>query len=127
MQRLFFALTLAAVPLTAAAESWTCRNEAAEIACTAEGCAVAESFTPMSVSLDDAGGMALCAYSGCWEGRASGLLRADGFLAATSGDLRWSGAPDAPGVPGALLLDIAGATALVRVADFAHPLTCQAE
>ena len=51
-------------------ESWQRRNDL-EIRCDAENCTAEEegNFTPMSVTVDDAGLMSVCAYSGCWEGK----------------------------------------------------------
>lgn len=65
------ALLLAALPASAAQAAgpdFACRNDKAEVTCTAAGCDVnADGFTSMAVSLSGSE-LQVCAYSGCQSG-----------------------------------------------------------
>lgn len=67
-------------------DAWRCRNQV-EVWCAADGCAAAnpEEFTPMDISADASGALSVCAYTGCWAGKAT-VARAGG---------RWLWAGDA--------------------------------
>jgi hypothetical protein len=63
----------------AAATDFSCRNDAAEITCSATGCEVKkDEFTPMGVSREG-NRLEVCAYSGCWSGTLD-LIRTRGDL-----------------------------------------------
>lgn len=110
--------------LPAVAGAWTCRNDDLEIGCDAEGCSVSESFTPMSVAFDEKGQMSVCAYSGCWEGKANQIVSSNDYLILAASRLDWtqgSGADASIGV----LLDRRSGIAVLNGAGYAHPMTCQ--
>lgn len=110
----------------AVARQWTCRNNDFEISCGEGRCAAQPSggFTPLSVSLDaDGGQMSVCAYSGCWEGRAS-IVRRGTFRIHTGLDLKWTGVTGAA-ADFAVVLDLADRVAVLKGAGFALPLTCE--
>ncbi len=115
----------AAVLLAAAAPAaaWDCRNGDLEIACDAQGCNASESFTPMSISLGEKGEMTVCAYSGCWQGRANQIVQSDDYLILAASALRWNGQSGNDAAI-AVLLDKHTGIAILNGAGFAHPLTC---
>ena len=105
--------------------AWTCSNQDTEIACDTSGCEVAETFTPMSVSLDT-GSLSVCAYSGCWQGPPSSVhLASDRFHTFTAKALPFSTAP-ASVADIAITVDLHSGVATLIVADvFAHPMHCE--
>ena len=105
----------------AATAQWECSNDL-EISCDAEGCAVSESVTPMSVTMDDAGGMSVCAYTGCWEGTGT-VTQSERFVVLASDALPFSTAPDTAAI--AIVLDKADRVAVLKAKSFAHPLRCE--
>lgn len=105
-------------------ERWNCRNQI-EVWCAADGCAATppDEFTPMDIWASVDGDVSVCAYSGCWEGRAA--LSADG------GRLVWSGdaLPFRSAVEGAagdvtLLILAADGVGFVRAGGIATPVLC---
>ena len=70
------AITLAGalLPAPAGATAYTCRNRDYEVICNTQGCKASEGFTPMRAEVDvTRRTMTVCAYSGCWAGRADAL------------------------------------------------------
>lgn len=104
---------------------WSCRNIDVEISCDGEGCDVAtgDDFTPMDLTLDADGGMSLCAYSGCWSGKAIKTSTAGNYFTFIGVDLPWSGTnPDSADISATLNMKTMVATVLAS--DYAHPMTC---
>jgi hypothetical protein len=110
-----------------AGESWQCGNDL-EVRCSKGECAAEaeDGFTPMSVHVDDAGGISVCAYSGCWEGKGT-VVRDRMFLVLIGHDLPFSTAPE--GTPStadvAIVVDRTDGVATLKVGAFAHPLLCR--
>jgi len=125
--RLLIACTVVALTVSAAAraEEWSCRNINAEISCDAQGCDVTapDGFTPMELTVTSGGAVSLCAYTGCWSGGATGLLRVGHYLTAVGLQLDWSGPSGAPGNVVATI-DTKANVATVLSGRFAHPMTC---
>jgi len=109
------------------AGSWTCRNTAAEISCQNDTCDVAlpGDFTPMSLSADTQGNLSLCAYSGCWEGKASKTAIVDDYFTASSEGLIWSGTTGGTGRMSVTIDMKTGITTLLAE-NYAHPMICKA-
>lgn len=105
---------------------WQCHNDV-EIQCTQSACDVqaAESTTPLSVTFDNAGEMAVCAYSGCWEGRGD-VASKPPFLLLVGTQLQFSSAPqDAAAAQNiAIVLDPTDDVATLKAGAFALPLRC---
>lgn len=101
----------------------SCRNAELEISCGQGKCTAAESFTPMAVTLGMQGRLSVCAYSGCWEGRAR-MRREGRFRIFTGIALEWTGT-----TPGradfAVIFDTSDRVAILKGAGFAHPLVCE--
>ncbi|MEZ5920101.1 MAG: hypothetical protein R3C60_01995 [Parvularculaceae bacterium] len=105
-------------------ESWRCRNEV-EVWCDEADCAAkAEGeVTPMDISASSDGDISVCAYTGCWEGKAD--------YSEDAGRLLWRGdeLPFVSAIEGAkgdvtLLIMRADGVGFVRAGGLASPLTC---
>ena len=101
---------------------WTCRNEQLEVSCSRSKCSYTTSFTPMSVSVTERGIFSACAYSGCWEGRATTLARTSQYLY-FSGRFRWTGT-SREAIEMAILIDRKDNVASLMGAGFVNPMTC---
>ena len=112
-------------PPTPAME-WSCRNITAEISCQEGICNVAldGDFTPMELTLDADGGLSLCAYSGCWSGKAEKVSTAGNYFSVIGLGLPWSGTDGAPADISATL-NMKTMVATVLTDDYAHPMTCK--
>jgi len=112
------------------AGNWTCRNESTEISCDGKTCTVSlpGDFTPMSLRVDTQGNLSLCAYSGCWEGKASKTTIADDYFTASGTGLKRSGttggATDSTGRL-SVTIDMNTGTAILLAENYAHPMTCK--
>jgi hypothetical protein len=118
---LMFRASRAEVP----AESWNCRNQI-EVWCAADGCAATppDESTPMDIWASADGAISVCAYSGCWEGKAE--------ASAAAGRLLWIGdnLPFVSAIDGAkgdvTLLILAGdGVGFVRAGGLATPVLCR--
>lgn len=94
-----------------------------EITCTSQKCKASAGFTPMSVAFDDRGFMAICAYSGCWEGMGRIMRSGDHALLSGHG-LRWSGTDRGTG-DFMIALDRNTRVAVINGSGFAMPLLCE--
>lgn len=124
MIELAAALMLGASKAEVPPESWNCRNQI-EVWCAADGCAATppDEFTPMDIWATQTGALSVCAYSGCWEGKAT--------ASAAGGRLLWSGdaLPFQSSVEGAvgdvtLLILAADGVGFIRAGGIATPLLC---
>lgn len=102
---------------------WQCRNHEFEISCNSSQCERAESHTPMDIYLSDQE-ISVCAYTGCWEGRADTASNMGRFLTYTGLDLPFSTQADAK-VDLSVTIDTENGVGTVLVAGlFVTPLTC---
>lgn len=73
----------------AASGAYSCSNGEFEIRCNSYKCESSEGFTPagggVNTSTKD---MSICAYSGCWEGKADSIIASAGHIIAYSDRLR---------------------------------------
>lgn len=108
-------------------ESWECRNDL-EVSCSQGKCSAETEggFTPMSVSASGSGALSVCAYSGCWEGKAK-VHQDETFLILVGHALPFSTAPDdkSANADVALVVDRGEGVATLKVGAFALPLLCQ--
>ncbi len=105
---------------------WSCRNTAVEISCQGDTCDVTQvgEFTPMELTLDADGGLSLCAYSGCWSGKAENISTAGNYFSVIGIGLPWSGTSGASAdISATLNMKTMFATLLTD--DYAHPMTCK--
>ena len=110
-------------------EAWNCRNQV-EVWCAADGCAASrpEEFTPMDIWASDDGEISVCAYTGCWEGKAA-VGRVNGRLVWAGDDLAFSTAqlstdPGAASADVSLMIVTGEGVGFVRAAGLATPVLC---
>ncbi len=110
---------------SAAAEEWSCRNNNAEITCAKDACEVIlpDAFTPAELTVNTDGAISLCAYSGCWAGPATSMLKTGRYLSAIGLELPWS-AKAGTNTDIAVSIDTATRIATVLTGSYAHPMTC---
>jgi hypothetical protein len=120
-RRLSLTLALCLV-WTQSAGAWTCRNGDFEIRCTAASCVRENDFTPMSISVSEHGEVSACAYSGCWEGRAT-TVRGAGRYLFVSGNFAWKGTTGSS-EDLAIVVDRKEGIATFVGDGFANPMTC---
>ncbi len=110
----------AAIPV----EAWRCTNDV-EVWCSDEGCAAkpeAET-TPMAVSAHRNGAFSVCAYTGCWEGKAR-IADIAGRIVWAADDVAFSTRPDGLRAGVSLMIIEADGVGFVRVGAIASPLRC---
>lgn len=109
------------------AMEWSCRNMSVEISCQGQNCTVAlpGDYTPMELTFDSSGGLSLCAYSGCWSGKAADISSAGNYFSITALGLPWSGKDGASADISATINTQTGIATLLTP-DFAHPMSCKA-
>ncbi len=80
----------------------------------------------MSVTVDDAGSMSVCAYTGCWEGTGT-VVQSERFVVLTGYDLPFSTAPDGAGSQADIVIaiDKQDHVAILKAGSFAQPLLCE--
>jgi len=80
----------------------------------------------MSISFDSTGTMALCLYSGCWEGTGE-ARHSEPFLVLVGRDLAFSTAsdPESSTADATLILDHSDSVAILKIGEFAQPLVCE--
>jgi hypothetical protein len=124
MIELAAALLLGASKAEVPPESWNCRNQI-EVWCAADGCAAtpSEEFTPMDIWASADGEISVCAYTGCWEGKAA--------PSDVGGRLLWSAdaLPFVSALEGAvgdvtLLIMAQDGVGFVRAGGIATPVLC---
>ena len=87
------AVSFAKMP--APAPGWNCKNADLEVSCNDEKCKVSDDHTPMDVHVSQSE-MSICAYTGCWTGTPSAVVRSGGFETFTGLSLPFSTNPDSP-------------------------------
>ena len=122
---LLFAALLTASKSEIPPDIWDCANDV-EVWCTVDGCAAQPEgeMTPMSITASRDGAFSVCAYTGCWEGKADLINQA--------GRLLWSGdkAPFSTKPEGGFEADITlliiekEGVGFVRAGGIASPLLC---
>lgn len=108
------------------AMEWSCRNNFAEIACQGQDCTVAlpGDYTPMELTFDSSGEINLCAYSGCWEGKAEKISTTGNYFSVIALELPWNGTGGgASDISATINMETAIAT--IITSDFAHPMSCK--
>jgi hypothetical protein len=105
---------------------WSCRNPFVEIACQGQDCTVAlpGDYTPMELTLDSFGGISLCAYSGCWSGKAEAISMTGNYFSVIALGLPWNGTVGAVSDISATI-NMETAIAIIITSDFAQPMSCE--
>ena len=107
--------------------AYTCSNDI-EVQCDIAGCEAKQDsdFTPMHAEFDNAGNLEICAYSGCWKGKAEVwqtkkfLFLSGEQIPFTSGDVRSGHSANI-----ALSVELGDHIAIVKVDAFTQPLFCK--
>ena len=115
------ALAVASALPAAAATSWSCRNPI-EVGCSAKTCEVAADFTAMDISLAENGRVSVCAYSGCWEGKAVVTHRA-GFVQFVASRLVFSSGGSASAMTASI--DTRDRIGVIKIGGYAQPIICK--
>ncbi|GJL91906.1 hypothetical protein [Hyphococcus sp.] len=103
---------------------WDCSNDV-EVWCSVDGCAAnAEGeSTPMAISARRSGEFSVCAYTGCWEGKAD-VADIAGRLVWASDGAAFSTNPDDFFADITLLIVEKEGVGFVRAGGIASPLLC---
>lgn len=124
---LFVVTALLAAPSAFAASNsdWTCRNTDMEISCSKGTCSSSKpgEFTPMSVSLSGQT-LNVCAYSGCWDGKAA-TLTDQHLIYAHSDTMIWSGPDKKDPATFQFALNKTQKLAVIIGEGFAQPVHCK--
>lgn len=105
-------------------DAWVCKNDI-EVWCAVDGCAAKDEdeTTPMSITAARNGAFSVCAYTGCWEGRAR-VANAAGRLLWAANDVPFSSQPDGYRANVSLLIIEGDGVGFVRVGAIASPILC---
>ena len=124
MIEIALALMLAASREGLPADAWTCRNQI-EVWCAADGCAAAnpDEITPLDITADAKGELSVCAYSGCWSGKAK-VARAHGRWLWAGDDFPFSSSEARETADVTLLIVAHEGVGFVRAGGLATPLLC---
>jgi hypothetical protein len=109
-----------------ASETWHCRNTV-EVHCRDGNCVALDpdETTPLDVAFSTAGGFAVCAYTGCWDGDAAPLAT-EPFLVIAQPRAPWSDPARADGEADvAIVFDRADRVAVVKAGGLVVPLQCR--
>lgn len=108
-------------------DAWRCRNQV-EVWCTADGCAATnpEEFTPMDISANANGAVSVCAYSGCWSGKAM-IVRAKGRWLWAGDGFAFSTSQDGEKTDVTLVIHARDGVGFVRAGGLATPVLCTRE
>ena len=105
-------------------DAWDCANEI-EVWCSVDSCDAksAEETTPMSITARRDGEFSVCAYTGCWEGKATVTDHA-GRLMWVGDGAAFSTRPDGFVADVTLLIIEKDGVGFVRAGGIASPLLC---
>ena len=103
--KVWIAFSMAAWSFGASGMEWQCRN------------------TDMEVSCLDA--KTLCAYSGCWEGRAK-IVKSQHFMTIVANNLAPQGGNSGQESRGSsLIIDLTDKIGIMKFENFAQPMACE--
>ena len=125
MLLLFLAALLSSSKSEIPPDQWACSNDV-EVWCAVDGCAARPEgeTTPMAISARRDGEFSVCAYSGCWEGKAK-VADLGGRLLWAADGVPFSSQPDGGfGADVSLLIIEGEGVGFVRVGGIASPLLC---
>ena len=119
------ALVVSLVSPAIAKGGWACRNTI-EVNCSTTSCAASGDFTPMDIHLNPkSGAIDVCAYTGCWTGKAKVSRRA-GFTVFTASRLPFKSGdqPASSKSSIAITIDTRDGVGVIKVDSFAQPVNC---
>lgn len=105
---------------------FSCSNRDMEITCNTEECIISDTFTPLDVSLYFNGNMHVCAYSGCYSGKAV-IFNHPPYIIYAGSNLLLNVDRDASSETMAITISINTMTniAVINGGPFAMPLLCE--
>ena len=105
-------------------DAWRCRNQV-EVWCAADGCAATnpDEFTPMDVTAKADGDLSVCAYSGCWTGKAK-VARAGGRWLWAGDGFSFSSSAEGEKTDVTLVIVARDGVGFVRAGGLATPVLC---
>ena len=106
-------------------DAWACTNQV-EVWCTVDSCAAkdADETTPLRIAARRDGVFSVCAYTGCWEGKAS-VIDNNGRLLWAADGAAFSSRPEGGWEADISLLIVEkDGVGFVRVGGIATPLLC---
>lgn len=124
MSKFAYTLFLCTFSSITLAQSWQCRNASAEISCDQKTCDInQDGFTPFDISTNGKNELSVCAYTGCWDGKAK-VFQSKNYLIVVSHYLQWS--HNAKPSPTAFILNIDTKSKLgfIQGEGFAMPVHC---
>jgi hypothetical protein len=125
MLNLLLAVLATSSPSEIPADLWRCDNQI-EVWCTVDGCAAkkTEETTPMDIWARTDGVFSVCAYTGCWEGKAK-VSDTAGRLVWAADAVPFSTRPDGEFTADVSLLIVKkDGAGFVRIGGIASPLLC---
>ncbi len=124
MLEIALAALLGATREGAPPDAWRCRNQV-EVWCAADGCAAAnpDEFTPIDVSAKADGELSICAYTGCWTGKAK-VARADGRWLWAGDGFPFSSSAEGEKTDVTLVIVAKDGVGFVRAGGLATPVLC---
>lgn len=125
MLEIVFAAMLGASREGLPPDAWRCRNQV-EVWCAADGCAATgpDEFTPMDISAEASGDLSVCAYTGCWSGKAKVARAAGRWLWAGDG-FAFSSSTDREKTDVTLVIIAREGVGFVRAGGLATPVLCE--
>jgi hypothetical protein len=105
-------------------DAWNCRNQV-EVWCAADGCAATnpDEFTPLDISANASGALSVCAYSGCWTGKAA-VARAEGRWLWAGDGFPFSTSQNGEATDVTLVIVARDGVGFVRAGGLATPVLC---
>ena len=105
-------------------DRWRCANQV-EVWCTVDSCSAKRESetTPMGVEAFADGRFSVCAYTGCWEGKAT-MRAADGRVFWAANDVAFS-SNDAASADVSIFIVQKEGVGFVRVGALATPMLCR--
>ncbi|WFU51366.1 hypothetical protein [Sinorhizobium terangae] len=108
----------------AASGAYSCSNGEFEIRCNAYKCESSEDFTPAGGGVDTGTkDMSVCAYSGCWEGKADSIIASAGHIIAYSDQLQANN-PGLQPTSAAIVINRETLGATLNAFGFQSPMSC---
>ncbi|MCA1444488.1 hypothetical protein I6F07_30765 [Ensifer sp. IC4062] len=108
----------------AASGAYSCSNGQFEIRCDSDKCQSSEGFTPAGGGVNTGTkDMSVCAYSGCWEGKADSIIASQGHIIAYSDRLQGNN-PGLQPTSAAIVIDRETLGATLNAFGFQSPMSC---
>lgn len=105
-------------------DTWRCRNQV-EVWCAADGCAATnpDEFTPVDIAARADGDLSVCAYTGCWTGKAK-VARARGRWLWAGDGFTFSSSSEGEKSDVTLVIVARDGVGFVRAGGLATPVLC---